>query len=158
MLILGLDETSGFAATGVRDPLKLSNDLASLCSTDMEPPLRPLIRVHDFEGVKLVVAEVPELDSAQRPCFYKGAGMTKGSFIRVGDGDRRMSSYEVQIMLSSRGQPREDEQGVPDAGLELLDQTILESFIARLRTNRPFAFKDLDRHALLWEREPAFAA
>ncbi|MBG0826355.1 putative DNA binding domain-containing protein [Planomonospora sp. ID67723] len=149
VLILGLDETTGFAATGVHDALKLSNDLASLCSTDMEPALRPLINVHDFEGVKLVVAEVPELDPAQRPCFYRGAGMTKGSFVRVGDGDRRLSSYEVQIMLSSRGQPREDEQGVPGTGLELLDPVILETFIARLRISRPYAFKDLDRDALL---------
>ncbi|MEV0597673.1 AlbA family DNA-binding domain-containing protein, partial [Nonomuraea cavernae] len=116
VLILGLSESTGFSATGVRDASKLSNDLASLCSTDMEPALRPLIRVHDFEGVKIIVAEVPELDPAQRPCFYKGAGMTKGSFVRVGDGDRRLSSYEVQIMLSSRGQPREDEQAISGTG------------------------------------------
>ncbi|GGO18842.1 ATP-binding protein [Microbispora bryophytorum] len=149
VLILGLDETRGFAPTGVHDALKLSNDLASLCSTDMEPALRPLIHVHDFEGVKLVVAEIPELDPAQRPCFYRGAGMTKGSFVRVGDGDRRLSSYEVQIMLSSRGQPREDEQSVPGTGLDLLDPAMLEAFIARIRTSRPYAFKDLDRDALL---------
>ncbi|MFC4060943.1 helix-turn-helix domain-containing protein [Planomonospora corallina] len=67
VLILGLDGTRGFAATGVHDALKLSNDLAPLCSTDMEPALRPLIRVRDFEDVKLVGAEVPELDPAQRP-------------------------------------------------------------------------------------------
>lgn len=89
ILILGLDESANFAATGVRDAAKLSSDLASLCSTDMEPALRPLIRVHDFEDAKLVVAEVPELEPALKPCFYKGAGMTKGSFVRVGDGDRR---------------------------------------------------------------------
>ncbi|WP_067135770.1 ATP-binding protein [Microtetraspora malaysiensis] len=149
VLILGLDESTGFTATGVQDAVKLSNNLASLCSTDMEPALRPLIRVHEFEGVQLVIVEVPELDPAQRPCFYRGAGMTKGSFVRVGDGDRRLSSYEVQIMLSSRGQPREDEQAVPGTGLELLDPIALESFIARLRTTRPYAFKDLDRENLL---------
>jgi ATP-dependent DNA helicase RecG len=44
----------------------------------------------------VVVAEIPELDPAQRPCFYIGAGMTKGSFVRVSDGDRRLSAYEVQ--------------------------------------------------------------
>ncbi|MEU9887745.1 ATP-binding protein [Sphaerisporangium sp. NPDC051011] len=146
VLILGLDETKGFAPTGVRDPAKLAGDLASLCSTDMEPALRPLTRVHDFEGSKIIVAEVPEVDPSQRPCFYKGAGMTRGSFIRVGDGDRRLSSYEVQVMLSSRGQPREDEQGVPGTGLTMLDPVALDSLIARLRVSRPYAFKDLDRH------------
>jgi ATP-dependent DNA helicase RecG len=149
VLILGLDEGSNFAATGVHDAVKISSDLASLCSTDMEPALRPLIRVHDFEGVKLIVAEVPELDAARKPCFYKGAGMTKGSFVRVGDGDRHLSSYEVQIMLSSRGQPREDEQGVPGTGLESLEPIALEAFIRRLRVSRPYAFKDCDRKDLL---------
>lgn len=149
VLILGLDETNGFAPTGVRDPVRLTSDLAALCSADMEPALRPLIRVHDFEGVKLVVAEIPEVDPSRRPCFYRGAGMTKGSFVRIGDGDRRLSSYEVQVMLSSRGQPREDEQGVPGTGLGLLDPAAVESFIARLRVSRPYAFKDLGRHDVL---------
>ncbi|WP_433223551.1 AlbA family DNA-binding domain-containing protein [Microtetraspora malaysiensis] len=52
VLILGLDESTGFTATGVQDAVKLSNNLASLCSTDMEPVLRPLIRVHEFEDVR----------------------------------------------------------------------------------------------------------
>jgi ATP-dependent DNA helicase RecG len=115
----------------------------------MEPALRPLIRVHRFEGEHLVVAEIPELDSAQKPCFYIGAGMTKGSFVRVSDGDRRLSSYEVQVVLSSRGQPRDDEQAVPGIGLEYLDQASVEALVARLRISRPYAFKDLDRRAVL---------
>jgi ATP-dependent DNA helicase RecG len=67
------------------------------------------IQIHQFEDKQVVVAEIPELDPAQKPCFYIGAGMTKGSFVRVSDGDRHLSAYEVQIMLSSRGQPRDDE-------------------------------------------------
>lgn len=113
VIILGLDEASGFAPVGLGDPAKLAADLAAMCSTEMEPAVRPLIRVHQFEGEHVLVAEVPELDLAQKPCFYIGAGITKGSFIRVSDGDRRLSSYEVQMMLSSRGQPRDDEQAVP---------------------------------------------
>ena len=95
--------------------------------------MRPLIRIDRFEGELVVVAEIPELDPAQKPCFYIGAGMTKGSFVRVSDGDRRLSAYEVQVMLSSRGQPRDDEQAVPGIGLEHLDQASVEGLIARLR-------------------------
>ncbi len=113
VLILGLDEGQGFTPSGLRDPAKLAADLGSMCSSEMEPPLRPLMRVHQFEGEQIVVAEVPEVDPAQKPCFYRGAGMTKGSFVRVSDGDRRLSAYEVQVMLSSRGQPRDDEQACP---------------------------------------------
>lgn len=120
-----------------------------MCSSDIEPPIRPLVRVHQFEGEQIVVAEVPEIDLAQKPCFYKGAGMTKGSFVRVSDGDRRLSAYEVQVMLSSRGQPRDDEQALPGIGIEHLDRASVDALVARLRTSRPFAFKDLDRLAVL---------
>ena len=149
VVILGLDESSGFAAANLRNAARLAADLGSMCSSEMEPAVRPLIRIHSFEGDQVVVAEIPELDPAQKPCFYIGAGMTKGSFVRISDGDRRLSAYEVQVMLSSRGQPRDDEQAVPGVGLEHLDQASVEGLIARLRTSRPYAFKDLDRFAVL---------
>jgi ATP-dependent DNA helicase RecG len=79
VLILGLDESLGFHATGVGDAAKLSADLASLCSTDMEPRLRPKIKTHQFESADLVVAEIPELERNRKPCYYVGAGMRPGT-------------------------------------------------------------------------------
>ena len=75
--------------------------------------------------------------------------MTKGSFVRVSDGDRRLSAYEVQVMLSSRGQPRDDEQAVSGTTTDDLDGASVDALVARLRTSRPYAFKDLDRLAVL---------
>lgn len=143
VIILGLDEASGFQATGVADPSKMAADLASLCANDMEPKLRPLIQAHIFEGVSLVVAEIPEIDPSLKPCYYKGAGITKGSYVRVHDGDHRLSSFEVQMMLSGRGQPREDEEAVEGSSVAELDDELVQGFVARLRTNRPYAFRDL---------------
>lgn len=86
VLILGLDETSGFHASGVRDAAKMTADLEALCSEDMEPPLRPTIKTHRFEGADLVVAEIPAVELSRRPCYYRGAGILQGSYIRVGSG------------------------------------------------------------------------
>lgn len=144
VIVLGLDEAAGFSASGLGDPAKMAADLASMCSEEMEPPLRPLIGLHEFEGVRVLVAEVPELEPSRKPCFYKGAGMSKGSFVRVGDGDRRLSPYEIQLLLSSRGQPVEDERPVPGSDLEDLDPRMVEALVARLRVSRPYAFQDLD--------------
>nr|QEO75056.1 ArsR family transcriptional regulator [uncultured bacterium] len=149
VLILGLDESTGFSATGVADAAKMANDLASWCSTEMEPPLRPLIKVHRFEDVDLVVAEISELEPAAKPCFYRGAGITQGTFVRVGDGDRKLSSYEVQMLLAKRGQPRDDLEPVPGTSIDDLDARLVGDFIARLRTARPYAFADLDDVAAL---------
>jgi ATP-dependent DNA helicase RecG len=148
VLVLGLDQAAGFAAVGVKDPGKVMQDLASLCG-EMEPPVRAAIDVHTVEGAMLVVAEVPETELAQKPCYYRGAGLTNGAFIRVGDGDRKLSAYEVQLMLASRGQPREDETPVPDAGVDHLDTELVAGLLKRLRQPEASYFRQLaDERAL----------
>lgn len=142
IIILGLDEETGFSLVGVEDPQRIQSDLASLCD-QMEPPLRPLIEIHILNGRSLVTAEIPELPIEQKPCYYRGAGLTNGAFIRVADGDRRLTPYEVQVMLTSRGQPREDEAPVPDARLEDLDPLLISRYLERLRNDEASPFRTM---------------
>ena len=46
VVILGLDEGRGFAPVGLPNPAEVAADLGSMCSTEMGPPLRPLIGIH----------------------------------------------------------------------------------------------------------------
>lgn len=148
VLILGLDEVAGFALTGVRNPKKVMQDLASECDR-MDPPVRAPIELHQVEGVTLVVAEIPEAELGQKPVHYRGAGLTNGAFIRVADGDRKLSQYEVQMMLASRGQPREDETPVADASLEDLDPELVGGLLERLRRMERSIFRQrTDEEAL----------
>lgn len=147
-IILGLDEHRGFAATGVQKPGKLQQDLASMCS-EMEPALRPQISLHRVEGKSLIVAEIPELDRVQKPCFYKAAGYTNGAFIRVADGDRKLSAYEVQLLLANRGQPAEDTLLVSAAHLDDLDPQLVSSLLLRLREYDGSIFRSLDNKRAL---------
>lgn len=139
VIILGLDEEAGFATVGVEDPGKIQADVASLCD-QMEPPLRPLIELHRFEGRTIVTVEVPEAPFNQKPCFYKGAGLMGGAFIRVADGDRRLTQYEVQLFLDARGQPTYDLEPVPGTTLKDLDEDLLKQFLGNLRrkTGTPY--------------------
>lgn len=120
-----------------------------MCSDEMEPPIRPYIQIHPFEDVRLLVAEVPELPREQKPCYYKGAGITKGAYIRVHDGDRQLSSYEVQMMLSARGQPMHDLEPISGVGQEALDDHLVSAMILRLRDSRPYAYQDLATEEIL---------
>ena len=97
-------EESRFAVAGVKNAAKLQHDLASMCS-EMEPPLRAHIQIHGLHGKHVVTAGVPEIPLQQKPYYYPSAGLTNGGFIRVADEDRKLSSYEVQMMLSARVQP-----------------------------------------------------
>lgn len=72
VILLGIDEESRFAVTGVGDPAKIQADLASLCD-QMEPPLRPLIQIHKVDSKSVVTAEIPEIDYRFKPCHYRGS-------------------------------------------------------------------------------------
>lgn len=134
-LILGVAEEEDFAVVGVHDPKKSSQDLASICDK-MMPPVRALIELHEVEGELVLVAEIPEASLEEKPCYYSGAGLTNGAFVRVADGDRRLNQYEVQVMCASRGQPQEDRKPVPEAGVAALHRDLTEALLHRLRSDR----------------------
>lgn len=142
VLILGLEESSGFTVADLPDAGKQAADLASVCATELEPPVRATIEVHEFEGKNLVTAEVQEMDLQAKPCYVKSLGMNKGSYTRVNDGDQRLTSYEIQLMLSAKGQPRDDVAPVPEATIDDLDEEGIKSYVARLRDIRPRIFGD----------------
>lgn len=152
ILVLGLDEAKGFALAGVEHPKKIQQDLASVCD-QMDPPLRPLIEIHDLGGKHLVTAEVGEVSTAQKPCSYKGAGLPNGAYIRVADGDRRLTAYEAQMLLAGRGQPREDERPVEGAGPEDLDGAIIRRYVARVRRRSPGRYRALSVESILREHK-----
>lgn len=37
------------------------------------------------------------MDISERPHYYRGAGRTKGSYVRVGDADLPMTDYELYL-------------------------------------------------------------
>lgn len=149
VILLGIDESSGFSAVGVQGAGKLTSDLSSMLADEFEPPIRALISQLEFEGHVIVVAEIPAVSYEQRPCFYKGAGMSTGSWTRTGASNRKLTPYEVQIMLASRGQPRDDERAVAGTSITDLDPAALESYIRRLRATRPVAFGGLSDDDIL---------
>src|SRR4051812_46472653 len=130
LVILGLDEESGFQTVGVLNPKKLQSDLASMC-VDMKPRLAPQIEALRIEGKTLIAATIAELASTDKPCFYEPAGMKNGAFVRVADGNRKLNEYEVHVLLASRGQPRDDESPVLEARSEDLDPELVKALLDR---------------------------
>ena len=134
LLILGLTE-EGFTPVDINAP-KLAADLASACSDGLEPAIRPEIDIAQVDNQPVVVARVDPLDYQRRPCHLKSKGMEGGTFRRTHDGDRRLNSYEVHVMVTGRGQPADDAERVEDSGLEHLDPELMDNLLRRLRTTR----------------------
>ncbi len=139
-VVLGLAEEDGFAAVGVEDPVKVRDDLASLCADGFVPPVRAEIEIVSFEDRALVVAVVPETPRGEKPCYVKDQGIYTGSYIRGGDGDRHLTQYEVGVLIAGRGQPRDDAELVSDAGVDDLDPDAVARLLRRVRERQPAVF------------------
>lgn len=143
ILILGLDERAGFAAVGVSDPVTLRDELAGVARGKLTPPLAPGINVVPFEGVTLVVAEVEALPPAQRPCYVTAGSLYNGAYVRAGDGDQRLTPYEIDRLRENSGQPRWDEEPVPQATAKDLDRGAVLRLIETASRNSPRSFSGL---------------
>lgn len=143
-VILGLDEAADFRPSKGFDAAKIRDALAGACADKMEPPLRLQIDIEEFEGALIVRADVPELDPVAKPCFVKTRGAYQGSFIRGGDGDRRLTHYEVTQLLANRTQPTSDQEIVANATMADLDDELVEGLLAMSRRRSPRAFDKLD--------------
>ena len=90
IVVFGIDEDSGYKVVGVYDAQDLQKKVVEQ-SLQMEPVVRPLFTVATVEDKVVVSAEISECDIYDKPCFYKGAGRLRGSYIRT--VDRATMSY-----------------------------------------------------------------
>lgn len=135
-LVFGLDERQNFAAVGVYDAQDLQAKLMAV-GEEMTPTIRPVLSVYDEDGLVFVSAEIPPVDPAERPCFKTSKGRLRGSYIRVGDGDKPMTEYEVYSYEAFRKQYRDDIRPIENASLIGLNQVQLEQYILLRKQNRP---------------------
>lgn len=136
VIVFGLDEKSGFAITGVDDVQLLQKSVMEQCS-QMEPPVRAVFTVTEFDGKYVVSAEIPPIDIAERPCFYKGKGRLKGSYVRIGDADQPMTEYEIYSFEAYRRKLRDDVRPIERAAITSLNKTKLETYLLQLKSNKP---------------------
>ena len=135
IIIFGLDETKGFAVVGVYDAQDLQKKVTEQCN-QMSPQVRALFTVCEF-GDKLVIsAEIPGLDVAERPCFYRGAGRLRGAYIRVGDADEPMSEYEVYSYDAFRKRIRDDIREAQGARCSFFNEEKLAQFFQAVKKDR----------------------
>ena len=147
-LILGVDEKHGFALVGIHDPGAMESQLGSVCS-DMEPAVRADIQTLVVNGKAVVIAEIPPTPREQRPCHKRSLGPYAGSKLRVADGDRRLSDYEVSVLLANRSEQRQDLRPVDSATLADLDAKALAGFLDRIRETKGRVFADLSTEETL---------
>ena len=147
-LLLGVDESDGFSPAQGFDASRIRDALAGACADKLTPPCRAPIQLDEREGATVVRLDVPALDPVEKPCYVTARGAYGGSFLRGGDGDRRLTHYEVTQLLSSRTQPVHDREVVEAATPADLDPALLAGYLSRIRQGTP-AFRRADDERVL---------
>jgi ATP-dependent DNA helicase RecG len=140
LVILGLDERRGFAATGVPDATATRNAVVSTAREKLTPPPTMSVEITPFEGVNLVVAEVEPPPPAQLPCYVTSKGLYGGAYVRVGDSDQRMTPYEVDRLRENTAQPRWDDEPVLQATVQDLNRDSYSRLVENARRRSPRVF------------------
>lgn len=141
-IIFGIDEDY-FEVCGVYDAADLQKKIMEQ-SLQMEPVIRPLCTVAQIDGKTVVCAEIQEVDNSLKPCFYKGAGRLRGSYVRVGDGDHRMTEYEVYSFEAYRKKIQDELRVTENGIMEDIDTEFYAEYVSHLRNKKPNLAKQSD--------------
>ena len=137
IIIFGINENNNFIEQDVYDVNDLQKQVTALCSTAMEPKIRPEFLPITYNGKKLLAVKIEELPQIQKPCYYKSLGIQKGSFTRVGDSDEHMTEYEIYSLESYKSNVQEDLRPIPRANLEDFKQDKLKKYIEKMKIKKP---------------------
>lgn len=145
-ILFGIDEKAGFAPVGVYDLQDLQKQFTDQCN-QMSPPVRAVFTAAELDGCPICAAEIPGLDLSERPCYYEGAGRLKGSFIRVGDADMKMTDYELYCLEAFRRHLHDDDRPIERASVDMLDGDRIAEYVRKKRLERPRFAQLLEKQA-----------
>lgn len=146
-ILVGLDEQAGFLPIKGFDAKKARDQVASRCE-HLTPVVRPEISIHNVDDGKVLAVWVPAMPASSKPCYVTTQNMYNGSYIRTGDGDRKLTAYEVDRLQENRGQPAWDAELVSEAGVKDLNKEGLSDLLTEYKKGRPRTFADGEGQAL----------
>lgn len=147
IILFGIDERAGYKICGVKNPDILEKKIVEQAN-EMVPVIRPHISMCIYEGKTIVAAEISELDTINKPCYYVGKGKSKGSYIRVGDADLPMTEYEIYSYDSYKYKMEDELRTCVRIDESFFDQIQLDGFIARAVSVKPNLI-NLDKKSLI---------
>ena len=132
-----LDRVEGDLWNTLQNPTKVSANLLQA---------RHVERV-EIDGCSLLLIQVPPAPRANRPVFLNGT-LENGTFMRVHEGDRKLSSERARRLLAD-AIPNRDANALEELGLTALHVETIRIYREMLAARRP-------EHAFLEATGPAF--
>lgn len=147
IIIFGVDEEKGFEVCGVYDAADLQKKVVQQCN-QMIPSVRAAFSTLIQDNKIVVIAEIPEAQIQDKPVYYSGAGIQKGSYIRVGDADIRMTDKEIYSLIAFKNNIHDDLRVVQRADMIDLDSDKIDEYI-KLQISKKPKFAKLGKERML---------
>ncbi len=147
IIIFGIDQEDNYNISGVYDAQDLQVKVTEQAN-QMSPIIRPLFTVAKIEEKIIVSAEISECDVYDKPCYYRGAGKIRGSYIRVGDSDMPMTEYEIYSYEAFKRKIQDEIRTVPQGIGSDINKTELNLYLAKLRKEKPNLSKLTDEQIM----------
>ncbi len=147
IIIFGIDQENNYNISGVYDAQELQVKVTEQAN-QMAPIIRPLFTVAKMGDKTIVSAEISECDIYDKPCYYRGAGKIRGSYIRVGDSDMPMTEYEIYSYEAFKRKIQDEIRTVPEGIGSDLNKTELNLYLAKLRKEKPNLAKLTDEQIM----------
>jgi ATP-dependent DNA helicase RecG len=98
-----------YVITGVSDPDRLQNEIASQCRQCFNIPIRPVLKVvPHFQGT-VILAYIPEANTHEKPVFIKARGVDESSYRRIGSTDQKCTREDLDLLYQLRSKRKYDE-------------------------------------------------
>jgi ATP-dependent DNA helicase RecG len=151
-LLFGVSEGPNrtFTASGVVDPKKIEQDLASQCASTFNRVLRPRIWTEIVNGASVVGAFIPEAAAPEKPIFIKSRGMQTGAFRRIGSGDQCCTEDDLRVLFQASSLTPYEDTIVSDSTTDDLDREVIGRYRnALVEANPATELRDATLEALV---------
>lgn len=147
IIIFGVDEKNNYDICGITNPDIFQKKITEQ-SLMMEPKIRPIITICEYDGKIIASAEIPELDVFNKPCYYSGKGKMKGSYIRVGDADLPMTDYEIYSFDAFKYKTEDELRSKERIEKDIFNEISINAFLDKIISVKPNLI-NLDRDTIL---------
>jgi len=156
-LLLGVAQEEGptqggYHAVGVPDVRNAQENLASMCASAFNVPVRIEMAVEQIDGKQVLGVYVPEAQSGDKPVYFKSRGLPRGAFRRIGSSDIACTEDDLQVLYQARNARTFDATIIPDGTIDDFDDVAIEEYRSTSAKTMP------DADALRWPREELLTA
>lgn len=142
VILLGVEEYAdkSLHPVDLPDPEWLLNDFRDIINDPHRVSVNILsesdVKVHETDGKRIIVINVPRADRSERPVYIDGDPMT-GTYRRNGEGDYRCRRDEVHAMLRDAARTTQDMKILEGRDSSVFDADTVSRYRARLKNIKP---------------------